>query len=275
MPIHLPSSIPIKIPFMPERGFNHIKPIRITNRTTKLTEYQGAINLNASNFAFEKARSDGADIRFQDANGEALSYWIKSWTSTSAKIWVKLDELENYEERFIYMIYGNYDAITESNGKNTFDQFVDFSNDVYHEIEASHTIEDGGDTIYLYGNSHGYVSLSITISGTGDQILEVDLKSTDIGEVTGMGLLLASDGEFWQESRAYKFCGSQDWALTPNQTYTAGGAWQNVYAILNDFSGAMVKTWFGCDDDDSSGKAWFRYPRIRKYSSTPPLIEVL
>jgi len=124
--IYTPSSIPLRIPFAPNRGFNFTKPIRVTNRTTKLTNYQIEVNLNTTNFAFEKARPDGADIRFQDANGKALSYWIESWLATSAKIWVKLDELEAYEDRIIWLIYGNYDGANESSGDNTFTFFDDF-----------------------------------------------------------------------------------------------------------------------------------------------------
>jgi hypothetical protein len=144
MPIHLPSSIPIRIPFVSERGFNFIKPIRITNRTTKLTDYQIEVNLSTSNFAFEKARSDGADIRFQDANGEGLSYWIESWTSTSATIWVKLNELEDYEERFVYMVYGNYDGTTGTDGTGTFLFFDDFTGDT---LDATKWNEDAVNNI--------------------------------------------------------------------------------------------------------------------------------
>lgn len=119
---HSPNAIPLRVPFAPGRGFNYAKPIRVTNRTTQLTNYQVEINLNEFNFDFDKAQANGADVRVQDANGDALTYWVESWNvgTKNATIWVKLKTLEDYEDRLLWLIYGNPEASTESDGDETF-----------------------------------------------------------------------------------------------------------------------------------------------------------
>jgi len=153
--LYTPSSIPLRIPFAPGKRFNFTKPIRIINRTTKLTDYQIEVNLNTSNFAFEKARSDGADIRFQDANGKALNYWIESWTSTSATIWVKLDELEDYEDRIIWLIYGNYDEVAKSNPTDTLIRYNLTGIQLFYQMDESAWDGTSGEVEDQTGNHDG------------------------------------------------------------------------------------------------------------------------
>lgn len=92
-----------------------------------LTDYQVLVQLSSSNFP-TNARSDGADIRFTDANGNELSYWIESWdySGKSTKIWVKVPTVAASAVAMIRMYYGNPSAGSSSSGEATFIFFDDF-----------------------------------------------------------------------------------------------------------------------------------------------------
>jgi hypothetical protein len=92
-----------------------------------LTDYQVSMQMSGGNFP-TNARSDGADIRFTDANGTELGYWIENWdySGRNAKIWVKVPRIPANGESKIVMYYGNPAATGASNGEATFEFFDDF-----------------------------------------------------------------------------------------------------------------------------------------------------
>lgn len=97
------------------------------NSGTALTDYQILIELKANDFP-EEAQSSGADIRFTDANGKELSYWMEGW-DLAAKIgmvWVKVPNIPANGDARIRMYYGNPNAKSSSNGDATFEFFDDF-----------------------------------------------------------------------------------------------------------------------------------------------------
>ena len=162
---HSPNAIPLRVPFAPGRGFNYAKPIRITNRTTQLTDYQIEVNLNQSNFDFNKVQADGADIRFQDANGKSLNYWIETWNSITqtSRIWVHMPRIENQEDRIIWLIYGNEYAKSNSDGSKTFylfDHFTTYSGwteEVWTYAGGTWNFSQSGTELRLYcANSGGF-----------------------------------------------------------------------------------------------------------------------
>ncbi len=64
-----------------------------------------------------KMRPDGGDIRFTDADGRLLAYWVEPGTinTTATRIWVLVPFLPANSEEIIYMYYGNPDARSLSN----------------------------------------------------------------------------------------------------------------------------------------------------------------
>ena len=88
------------------------------------------MELKGDDFLIE-AKTDGADIRFIDAEGKELSYWIESWdySGKSAKIWVKVPKIPANGETRITMRYGNPGASSQSDGDATFNIFEDFDKD--------------------------------------------------------------------------------------------------------------------------------------------------
>lgn len=75
-----------------------------------------------------KCKTDFGDIRFTDASGNLLNYWIESKTnSDNALFWVKINGDLSSSAQLIYIYYGNSSATTTSNGSNTFIFFDDFT----------------------------------------------------------------------------------------------------------------------------------------------------
>ncbi len=100
--------------------------IMISNSGGTLSDYQVLVNLTGSNFPIN-AKTNGADIRFMDANGSELSYWIEKWdyANRSAKVWVNVTSIPTGAST-ISMLFGNPSAVSSSNGDLTFVFFDDF-----------------------------------------------------------------------------------------------------------------------------------------------------
>jgi len=121
--LSLPHPIPITNPTSPFRNFNFMRPIKIVGSDTDLHDYQVRIHLDHSNFPLEKCKPDGSDIRFRDDSGEILPYWIERWNAAEGVIWCKIPFIPAESSKFIWMIYGNPNAKSESNGNAVFELF--------------------------------------------------------------------------------------------------------------------------------------------------------
>ena len=63
--------------------------------------------------------------RFTTSDGTTLlPYWIESWCSPAATIWIRNPVAAG--STAIYLYYGNAGATSASNGSNTFEFFDDF-----------------------------------------------------------------------------------------------------------------------------------------------------
>ncbi len=114
-------------------SWSYNKDIIITNTGNALAEYQVLVNLNGNNFP-ANARPDGADIRFTDAGGNELSYWVEDWdyANRTAKVWVNVTSIP-VGANTIRMYYGNPMAVSVSNGISTFVFFDDFEDSNFRE----------------------------------------------------------------------------------------------------------------------------------------------
>ena len=104
-------------------GWEYRTRITINNilGSEELTDYQVLIVLDtASPIAEGKMREDGADIRFTDAAGNLLPYWIESGINTEAtRIWVKVPSIPASSITKIYLHYGNPEAEPASDIEGT------------------------------------------------------------------------------------------------------------------------------------------------------------
>lgn len=109
-------------------GWQYQREITIReNSGNTLTDYKVFIELTGDDFP-SKAKSDGADIRVTDTEGNELSYWVEEWHSGTkeAKIWVKVPSIPANGEAEITIWYGNPNAGVVSDGGATFEFFDEF-----------------------------------------------------------------------------------------------------------------------------------------------------
>jgi len=200
--LSLPHPIPITNPTSPFRNFNFMRPIKIVGSDTDLHDYQVRIHLDRSNFPLEKCKPDGSDIRFRDDSGEILPYWIERWNAAEGVIWCKIPFIPAESSKFIWMIYGNPNAKSESNGNAVFElfdvqgivgfwhmdepQWTGTTGEVKDETGVNHGTAYGGATTTsdaVYGRA-GY------FDGEDDYIEVPDSNSLDITDAITMEMWL-------------------------------------------------------------------------------------
>ncbi|MBD3192162.1 MAG: DUF2341 domain-containing protein [Candidatus Heimdallarchaeota archaeon] len=273
------------VPFEEEQGsappgdwwdtnWTYRQPLTIENTNDEpLTNYQ--VLLTISDFPYEHAQSNGEDLRFVDETNSLLDYWIADWIGPAgeSQVWVELPSVSAGATKEIMMYYSNTQASPLSNAKETFDQYVHFPSDLTDQgiggqdsTPNQYSVLDDGRTLRLWGNTWKYVALSTEVPSDGSFILEFEMSSVDNGEIQGVGI--TNEISTHDQSRTYRFTGSQTYGLTPDQGYSgSSGDWQTVYTVLDDFSGNFDYFVFPNDDDsDASGDVYFKDIRIRKYA---------
>ncbi len=101
------------------------------NSGEMLRDYQVLVALAGSDFP-EEAQADGDDIRFTDADGRELSYWIEEFDAGSkrAVVWVKVPLIPANGAARLTMWYGNPGAESASDGDTVFEFFDDFDSGI-------------------------------------------------------------------------------------------------------------------------------------------------
>lgn len=103
-----------------------------------VTDFPLCVKLSAPEFDFSRAKVDGSDIRFSDADSTPLPYQIERWNRTlgKAEIWVKVPKVEGgSSDDYITMCWGKADAVSESDGAKVFPAAGGFSA-VWHLSEG-------------------------------------------------------------------------------------------------------------------------------------------
>ncbi len=147
------------------------RPITVSS-TFDFNNYSILIELNTSNFDF--TTTDGNDLRFYDGTTK-LDYWVESWSSTAARIWVEVNVVNG--DKNIWMYYCNPYTTSESNGYKTFYWFnFDDTNliAVFHFNETGSTVYDQtgvyGGTIFNATRTSGYYGGGILFDGNDDWV---------------------------------------------------------------------------------------------------------
>ena len=90
----------------------------------------------------EKCKSDFGDIRFTDADGDLLAYWMEEKVDSDyAVFWVKIPSVPANGTADIYVYYGNPDAAYDGDGEQVFDWFDQFETDTLSSYTAT-TLQD-------------------------------------------------------------------------------------------------------------------------------------
>ena len=115
-------------------NFSYYRPVLINNaqNPNTLTNYPILVTLDTQSLILQgKMRSDCGDIRFTDSDGNTLlNYWIEPNTcnTNNTKIWVNVPSISRGSTKTIYLLYGNPNATSMSNGYSVFTFFEDFQN---------------------------------------------------------------------------------------------------------------------------------------------------
>lgn len=150
--------------------------------TENVMNFPVLITLNSSNFSFEQAAGNGADIRFAKSDDSTeLSYEIEEWDSIAqtAAVWVLVDTItEDDSTQYIRMYWGKSGAISESSPSSVFGTSHSFTG-VWHlnQDPSSGSIDDAttnGYDLTMFGNMQstdlvsGKISQGIDFKGTDD-----------------------------------------------------------------------------------------------------------
>ncbi len=140
--------------------WKYYKEITVKDNSGKtLTDFQVLVELNPANFP-ASAKSDGSDLRFEDANGKELNCWIEEWDfgAKKARIWVEVPNIPANGETKIKMHYGNPSASAVSDGDMVFEYFDDFEDGDISDwdisvVSSSHSIVDESGNLYQQSKS--------------------------------------------------------------------------------------------------------------------------
>ncbi len=103
------------------------------------------LRLNASNFNFAQAQTDGRDIRFTSLSGTPLSYQIEQWdaANSAAAVWIKIPSISANARQEIKMYWGKSGVAAESNGSNVFNS----ANGYVSVMHLNETVADSVGTL--------------------------------------------------------------------------------------------------------------------------------
>lgn len=254
--------------------------------------YSTKIILNSTNVGSgfdwnNECSNNQTRARFIDeTDSKELYFWVKECDSSAQTmtLWVKIDNNITTGGYLLNMYYSNALASLKSDPTNTFDFYFNMSgltiesegSGSSQDVSGNGVVNNSGREFYTWGNSWKVLSgfSSYPISNAGTQILEMDLKIPDCGEITAIKF---DTNNVQEDSNNYRWCGTQtNWGIVPDKTYSGSGNWEEVYSVLNDFSITPTHIHLPIDDDaDASGEVNFKDIRIRKYVSTEPTFTIL
>ncbi|MEL7531430.1 MAG: T9SS type A sorting domain-containing protein, partial [Bacteroidota bacterium] len=123
---------------------------------------------------------------------------------------------------------------------------------------GSSSVQDGGATLVIQNNAWKSISLNYTV--TANTVIEFDFRSTDQGEIHGIGF--DSDNSI-SSNRTFRVYGTQNWGIGTYDDYS-GTAWKSyTIPVGASYTGSFDRLFFVCDDDASSaGNSYFRNVKI-------------
>ncbi len=129
------------------------------------------------------------------------------------------------------------------------------------DLSGGFTIEDGGATIKLTGNSWKKAPLSYTI--TANTVLKFDFRSTDEGEIHAIAL--DDNNDFQDVKKAFQVHGSQTWTsdgITDFNNYSGSSFTSYTIPVGTYYTGAVNNIAFINDGDSNTGIGFFRNVEI-------------
>lgn len=137
------------------------------------------------------------------------------------------------------------------------------------DVKPTMTIEDGGNTLHLKGNSWKKISLPYTV--TAYTVIEFDFNSPAPGEVHGIGF---DDNQSISSGYTHKLYGTQGWGIDiPQYRYaTSSPNWRHYRIPIGEhYTGNMLYLVFANDHDvaNPTGEGYFSNVRVFEDPSLP------
>jgi hypothetical protein len=230
-----------------------------SEQTEALIDFPILVVLSSSNFDYSKAKSDGKDLRFIDADGSTeLKYHIENWNSSGySYIWVnvlKIDESSSTD--YFWMYYGNPDAADIQDESGSYDSNYIM---VQHLQETSgprydSTSNDNDGTSFggLSGTKTGKIDGAPEFDGSDDFI---DCGNDDRLNITNAitieawiklnslksGVIISKPGAYYLEMNyEYKLVGaiydSSNWYPIIGSTILSANNWYHVVLTFDGYN---------------------------------------
>ncbi|MCD6421675.1 MAG: DUF2341 domain-containing protein [Thaumarchaeota archaeon] len=279
----------------------------LTDYQIKLTAHYGSGTDSGSDiYLDQKCKSDFGDVRFTDADGNFLAYWMEEKVDGDyAVFWVKVPGIPANGTADIYIYYGNPDAVYDGDGKAAFIKFYDFDTD-----ESDEWILDVGS--WEWDTANGCLKLKTPkaedrarISGfaveTGMAIrtrlymrssLDAEGDAAILfGYQDGSNFYMARPNTQYDEVQLYKKVGgsftkigSASETIDADTWYILEVAWisaSHVKVFLNDAlkidQATDLESWTsgGCGVRDYNSESWYDWILVRKYVEPEPSISAV
>jgi len=287
------------------------RAITISNpNANDLTDFQVKITLDSTNFDFSKANTDGSDVRFADAQGNPLSYWIEKWDNVNeeAIIWVKVPSIPAGSDVTIYIYYGNPSAESESDGDSVFEFFDDFEDYTQNwNVDVGSATQVSDTEVKAWGGwqTSGLISKNTFSAGV---IVEAKTKcpqdgGTGVGQknINGGYVAFSTLGSVYDDPRARVVTGTssvtiqsstnfggdvttyhvQGYAFTTNKRFI--GLWEGQQVVewdasgVSDYNGDTFYITLQAYEYGRTSETDYQYydwVRVRKYAEQEPTISV-
>ena len=165
-------------------------------QTQVIVHYGSGTDNGADVYLNSHSRTDFGDVRFTDDDGSTLlDYWMESKVDgVNATFWVEVANDLSTVNQTIYVYYGKSDAMTTSNGANTFLFFDDFDdNDIsdWTQVTGTWTVASG----IVSEDTSVAGRIKKDFSDSGGRAYEINIRGTESGDYAWAGLEIKSPNE--------------------------------------------------------------------------------
>jgi len=245
-------------------NFSYYRPVIINNaqNPNTLTNYPILVTLDTKSLISQgKMRADCGDIRFTDSDGNTLlNYWIEPNTcnTNNTKIWVNVPSIPKSSTKTIYLLYGNPNATSMSNGHLVFTFFEDFQNGTAGWAPVLTWAPSG-----ISSASAVWVQSQYGYAG--------GISLTDEGGYYASTAALVKNISISDNSVSYCFNAYAMWNITPRQQPN----YDNYAIVISATNGTNTKTvaYRLIVGGDPCGRYWIAFSGTcgnRDYLCTPP-----
>ncbi len=145
--------------------------------------------------------------------------------------------------------------------------FYAFTITTYAGGDGAHTmtIEDGGSTLHLVGNSWKKISFPYTV--TPNTVLEFDFRSGAQGDIHAIGL---DTDDYYSAERTFRLYGTENWGINHFNNYSSyAPAWHHYRIPIGRYmAGSVVYMFFSNDHDVPTPTAESYFSNIRVYDES-------